>query len=252
MAWLNKIPFISFYARTRGWSYIISWCHRVTGILLVTSLWVYLYYFHSLRVSQELFIVALFLWILAIPMVFHAFNGARLILYECFGNRNDEAMIRWVFVLTFIYVVVLGMLILMGNQSVSPFLFWLIMVTQALVIAYRVASRIFNSRHSFFWRMQRISGSFLIVMVPAYLLFIQLRPSPEIEANFLIRNIQGLFLTAVYILLLLSAIFHASYGIWSVICDYLSSRNLRRGLAALLICITLIFAWIGIRTTLGI
>jgi succinate dehydrogenase hydrophobic membrane anchor protein len=252
MSWLNEIPIISFYFRTKGWSYILSWCHRVTGILLVISLWVYLYYFHSLRISQELFIVALFLWILAIPMIFHAFNGARLILYECFGKRNDEAMIRWAFVLTFIYVVVLGMLMLMGNQSVSPFLYWVIMVTQALVIAYGVASRIFNSTHSFFWRMQRISGSFLIVMVPAYLLFIRLRPSPEIETNFLIRNIQGLFLTAVYILLLLSALFHGGYGMWSVICDYLSSRNLRRGLAALLICITLIFAWIGLRVTLSI
>jgi len=102
--------------------------------------------------------------------------GARLILYECFGNRNDDAMIRWVFALSFIYVVVLGILMLMGNQMVSPFLYWVIMFAQALVVAYGVATRILNSRHSVLWKMQRISGSFLLIMVPAYFLFIPLNP----------------------------------------------------------------------------
>ena len=79
-------------------------------------------------------------------MAFHGFNGARLILYECFGNRNDDVMIRWVFALSFIYVVVLGMLMLMGNQMVSPFLYWVIMFTQALVVAYGVATRILKKQ----------------------------------------------------------------------------------------------------------
>ena len=250
--WLKKIPVISFYAGTRGWFYLISWSHRITGILLVISLWAYLYGFHALQTSQKLFILALLLWILAIPMAFHGFNGARLILYEFFGNRNDDAMIRSVFALSFVYVVVLGMLMLMGNQMVSPFLYWVIMFAQALVVAYGVAARTLKSRHSVLWKMQRISGSFLLVMVPAYFLFIPLSPSPEIEANFLVSGIQGLFLMAVYTLLLLSVLLHAGYGVWSVMSDYLASRNLRKGLAALVTFITLIFAWIGLRAILSI
>lgn len=252
ITWLKKIPVISLYAGTRGWFYIISWSHRIAGILLVISLWAYLYGFHALQASQKLFILALLLWILAIPMAFHGFNGARLILYEFFGNRNDDAMIRWVFALSFIYVVLLGMLMLMGNQMVSPFLYWVIIFAQALVVAYGVATRILNSRHSVLWKMQRISGSFLLVMVPAYFLFIPLNPSPEIEANFLVTGIQGLFLMAVYILLLLCALFHAGYGVWSVMGDYISSGNLRKGLAVLVTIITLIFAWIGLLATLSI
>ena len=252
VTWLKKIPLISLYAGTRGWSYLISWSHRITGILLVISLGAYLYCFHALQTSQKLFILALLLWVLSIPMAFHGFNGARLILYEFFGNRNDDAMIRSVFALSFIYVVVLGMLMLMGNQMVSPFLYWVIMFAQALVVVYGVATRTLNSRHSVLWKMQRISGSFLLVMVPAYFLFIPLNPSPEIDANFLVTGIQGLFLMAVYILLLLSVLFHAGYGVWSVMSDYLPSRNLRKGLAAIITFITLIFAWIGLLATLSI
>jgi succinate dehydrogenase hydrophobic membrane anchor protein len=252
ITWLKKIPVISLYARTRGWFYLISWSHRITGLLLVIALWAYLYGFHALQASQKIFILALLLWILAIPMAFHGFNGARLILYECFGKRNDGGMIRSVFALSLIYVVVLGTLMLMGNQMVSPFLYWVIIFVQALVVAYSVAARTLNNRHSLSWKMQRITGSFLLVMVPAYFLYIALNPSPEIEANFLVTGIQGLFLKAVYILLLLSALFHAGYGVWSVMSDYLASGNLGKGLAALVIFITLILAWMGLLATLSI
>ena len=252
ITWLKKIPVISLYAGTRGWFYLISWSHRITGILLVIALWAYLYGFDALQASQKLFILTLLLWILAIPMAFHGFNGARLILYECFGNRDDDAMIRWVFALSFVYGVVLGMLMLMGNQTVSPFLYWVIMLVQALAVAHGVSTRILKSRHSVLWKMQRISGSFLLVMVPAYFLFIPLNAPPEMEANFLVAGIQGVFLTAVYILLLLCALFHAGYGVWSVMSDYLASTNLRKGLAALVTFITLIFAWIGLFKTLSI
>ena len=251
ITWLKKIPLISLYAGTRGWSYLISWSHRITGILMVICLWAYLYGFHALQASQKLYILLLLLWMLSIPMAFHVCNGARLILYECFGNRNDDAMIRSVFALSFIYVVILGMLILMGNQTVSPFLYWVIMFTQALVVAYGVAARILTSRHSVLWKMQRISGSFLLITVPAYFLFIPLHPSPQIEANFLITGIQGLFLMSVYILLLLCVLFHAGYGVWSVMSDYLSSRNLGKGLAALITLVTLVFAWIGLLAILS-
>jgi succinate dehydrogenase hydrophobic membrane anchor protein len=252
ITWLKKIPVISFIAGTRGWFYLISWSHRITGILLVISLWAYLYGLDALQASQKSFILVLLLWILAVPMAFHGFNGARLILYECFGNRDDDAMIRWVFALSFVYGVVLGMLMLMGNQTVSPFLYWVIMLVQALAVAHGVSTRILKSRHSVLWKMQRISGSFLLIMVPAYFLFIPLNAPPEIEANFLVTGFQTLFLMAVYILVLLCALFHAGYGVWSVLSDYLSSGNLRKGLAALVTFITLIFAWIGLFKTLSI
>jgi succinate dehydrogenase hydrophobic membrane anchor protein len=101
-------------------------------------------------------------------------------------------------------------------------------------------------------KLQRISGAFLFITVPAYVLFIQLKPSTEIEANFLIRGLQNSFLTVVYIILLLSALFHAGYGLWSLMNDYFFSRNLRMGMALLITCITLFFTWFGLAAVLGI
>jgi len=100
---LESLPFISLYAKTRGWFFLISWCHRITGILLVIFVWVHLYSidsvsalgtYHGKTQVTRASIIALLGWVLSIPIIFHAFNGGRLILYESFGKRNDESMIR--------------------------------------------------------------------------------------------------------------------------------------------------------------
>ena len=70
------------------------------------------------------FIFTFFEWALAVPVIFHALNGTRLILYEAFRIRKDAIMIRWVFVLSTVYVLTLAVFMLMGNQEVSPGFFW--------------------------------------------------------------------------------------------------------------------------------
>ena len=139
---------------------------------------------------------------------------------------------------------------LMGNQSVSPFFFWLIISVTALIAGYGVIIKIWNTGHSVFWKFQRISGAFLLVMVPAYILFIHLNPSPETGVNMVITGIQKIFIKVAYLILLVSGLFHGGYGIWSVASDYLYSRIFRIGLACLVILVMLISCWIGIRVTL--
>jgi len=248
---LMKLPIISFYARTRGGYFIISLCHRMTGILLVFLFWLHLYCLGSIGASSPNSILFGFLgWILTLPIIFHAFNGGRLILYESFGKRNDETMVRWVLGLSLLYVVLLGVLMLMGNQRVSPFFFWLIMFVTALISGYGISIKIWNTRHSVFWKFQRISGALLLVMVPAYIFFIHLSPSSESEANMLIIGIQKIYIKAVYLILLASVLFHGGYGIWSVVSDYFYSRILRMVFAILVTLVMLISGWVGIRVAL--
>ena len=40
---LEQLPLISRYVKTRGWPYLIAWCHRVTGILLVIYVCLHVY-----------------------------------------------------------------------------------------------------------------------------------------------------------------------------------------------------------------
>ncbi len=255
---IEKLPFISFYSRTRGWPFLISWGHRITGILLVIFIWFYIYSLtylytpgahHATATSFGSFILALFQWILAIPVIFHALNGGRLMLYESFGIRNDEGMIRWVLGLSVLYLALLGLVMLMGDQSVSEFFFWMVTLTIALILTYGVAAKIWNTEHSFFWKLQRISGAFLIVMVPAYLLFVQLNPSTGEEA---IMGIKNPFIKAVYLGLLAGALYHGGYGLWSIVSDFLSSRIIRTAAALLMTLVMLICAWAGIRLCLGL
>ncbi len=60
-----------------------------------------------------------FEWLLAVPVIFHALNGGRLILYESFGNREDNAVIKWLSSFSALYLLFLGILMIAGNQSVS-------------------------------------------------------------------------------------------------------------------------------------
>jgi succinate dehydrogenase hydrophobic membrane anchor protein len=251
---LEKFPKISFYARTRGWHFIMAWCHRITGILLVIFVWIHVYFFSSPygKSAHEMgvkglgsLISALFLWILAVPIIFHAFNGGRLILYEIYGNRGEESMLRWMTGLGIIYLAVLGILMLMGNQSASPFIFWLAMIAGATILSYGVGARIWRGGHSVCWRFQRISATFLLVMIPAYILFMHLAPVASEKTGMAIPGMQKYFIQAVYLLLLAGTLYHAGYGIWSLVSDYLSSRTLRRGLALLVTLLMLVFGWVG-------
>jgi succinate dehydrogenase hydrophobic membrane anchor protein len=255
VAVLEKLPHLSFYTRTRGWHFIIAWIHRLTGMLLVILVWIHMYFFSSpygtgvhevgTQGSGSL-ISMLFQWILAFPMVFHAFNGGRLILYELYGNRAEERMLRWMTGLGIIYLAVLGLLMLMANQSVSPFVFWLVIIAVASVLSYGVGARIWRCGHSIFWRLQRVTASFLLVMIPAYMLFMHLTPAASQETGVVIPGVQKYFIQAVYLLLLAGTLYHAGYGIWSLVSDYLSSRILRRGLAVLVTLVMLVSGWVGV------
>lgn len=252
---LQKFPKLSFYARTRGWHFVIAWLHRLTGILLVMFVWIHMVFLsspygtgtHELR-AQGLgsLISGLVQWVLAIPIIFHAFNGGRLILYEIYGNRAEESLLRWMTGLGIIYLALLGVIMLMDNQSVSPFIFWLMMIAGASILSYGVGARIWRRGHSIFWKLQRISATFLLVMIPAYMLFIHLAPVASQETGIMIPIMQKYFVQAVYLLLLAGTIYHAGYGIWSLVSDYLSSPTLRKGLALLVTLVMLFFGWVGV------
>ncbi|MBN1104363.1 MAG: hypothetical protein JXL84_13175 [Deltaproteobacteria bacterium] len=249
---LQRLPCVPFYAGTRGWYFIVSWCHRLSGILLVLLALFHIYTLESIPETGRSFLLMFFQWALSIPVIFHAFNGARIIRYECYGGREDEKMLRWVFSLLCVFVLLLAVLMVLGRHRVSPFFYWMLMGPAALVSGYTLGARIWNKGHSLFWKLQRISGAFLLVMIPAYMLFLQIQPSLNVEANVVVRGIQSFSIRAIYSLLLLAVLLHGGYGAWSVANDYLSSRNQGRVLAVGIACLFLFFLWIGLRMILRI
>lgn len=241
LPFFEKIPFLAFYAKTRGEAFILTWLHRLAGIGLVLFMWMHLYTLTSLAnpasydAKMGLFKIptlAFLEWALAIPVIYHSLNGGRLILYEVFGVREDVSMIRWVWGLSVVYVLLLGALILMGNQEVSPTFFWLVIFVSGFILCFGVAFRIWKSEQTKAWKLQRITGAFLLMMVPAHMVFMHLNLPVGHQANIVIVRAQATFIKVVDLTLLLALLYHGGYGLISVLGDYLSSRALRIGGAA--------------------
>jgi succinate dehydrogenase hydrophobic anchor subunit len=238
---LAKIPFLGFYARTRGEAFVLSWFHRIAGIGLVIFLWMHLL---TSFTTPALYNSSIGLFALAILLIYHSLNGGRLILFEVFGVRNDGSMIRWVWGLSFLYILFLGLFMVIGNQEVSAFLFWSVMFVCGLILCFGVAFRIWRTEHAMGWKLQRITGAFLLTIAPAHIAFTHLNLSAGQQANAAIIRMQGIFINVVDLALLVGVLYHGGYGLISVLGDYLSSRLLRIGAALVITFLMALCAWL--------
>jgi len=253
---LEQLPFVSFYAKTRGWPYIMAWGHRLAGIILVFYACFHIYTLSLLETparyiaKMQIFGSPLFVffeWLLAFPVIFHALNGGRLILYESFGNREDSAVIKWLLSFSAVYVLFLGILMIAGNQNVSALFFWLTMLLAALSLVYLAAHKIWHTAISYPWKLQRIGGVFLLIMIPAHLIFMHLNPAAGHEAGVVIARMQSSFIKTLDLALILVVLFHGGCGLLSVAVDYLPTGFLQQMSAVIIFGVMIVFAWIGVR-----
>jgi succinate dehydrogenase hydrophobic membrane anchor protein len=258
---LDMIPPLARCTRSRGLPFIISWAHRLSGVLLVIFVWFHIYtlsflisagaYADKMKL-YDLPVLTFIEWALAIPVIFHALNGVRLILYESFRFRGDDVLLKWVAGLTFLYAGVLAALMLMGNQSVSAVFFWVMAAAAALSAAYGLYASIWRTAHQWSWKLQRITGAFLLVMVPAHFLFMHLSPQVAKDAGQVVLRMQNLWIKLVDVALLASALYHGSYGLISILNDYIGSKELRGlGMAGIIIAM-MVAAWAGIKLIVSI
>ena len=258
---LKKIPNIAFYADTRGWAFILSWGHRITGLLLVLYVWFHLITLSALSspgdydAKMALFsspLVVFLEWLLAIPVIFHAANGGRLMLFEIYGYRDDTAMVRWLFLVSFAYICLLAVFMLLGNQSASPIFFWLTASIIAVICGYAFLARIWRSGHSRFWKFQRASGMFLLIMIPAHFLFMHLNPAAGKESAVIIARMQNVFVKIVDVTVVLAVLYHGGYGLFSVGRDYIASRPLQFLMTVLVAVAMVLSAWVGLKLIITI
>ena len=253
---ITGVDYLHRLSRTHGWPYIHSWAHRVSGVLLTLYVCLHIITLSSLK-DPELFdnkmrffasvIPGFFEWLLAFPVIYHCLNGGRLLLYEIFGNRKDQAVLGWVFIISLAYIVLLGFFMALGNQNVSAILFWVYMVVVSLFITYLTVRKIKQSDASFAWKLQRISGAFLFVMIPAHMLYMHLDPFSGRDAQVIIARMSNGFIKLVDISLVCSVMYHSGYGIVAICRDYLSSYRLQLICRFSISVIMIVFAWLGLK-----
>jgi succinate dehydrogenase / fumarate reductase cytochrome b subunit len=253
---LLKPDVLRTLARSRGWPYLASWAHRITGVLLVLYVWFHIITLSSLSnpddfdSKMKFFRVFLFVfleWLLAAPVIYHALNGGRLILYEIFGNRKDQIVLQWVLVLSVFYTFLLGLFMAMGNQNISAIFFWVYVAVASGCITYLTVMKLRQSGASFAWKLQRITGAFLFLMIPAHMLFMHLDPALGHDAQVVIARMDNVFIKLVDLLLVFSVLYHGAYGLLGICQDYIPSRRTRIGCVAGLTVLMSIFALMGIK-----
>jgi succinate dehydrogenase / fumarate reductase cytochrome b subunit len=249
---------LSACAKTKGWPFIVSWAHRITGILLVLYLWFHIYtlsfltepaaYDSKMKVLQ-FFIFVLLEWLLAIPVIFHALNGGRLILYESFGIRKNEILLRWVLVFSAVYTLLVDLMILLKSQNATPIFYWSSTLALCIGVVYPVFSKIWPTENLLTWKLQRFTGAFLLVVIPAHLLFMHLNISMGHEADIVIARMRNFFIKIMDTAIVVAALYHGGYGILSVAKDYIQSKNMQNIFAGLIVLIMVLFGWFGIKLT---
>lgn len=253
---IENIPVVGSYAQTRGWPFVIAWGHRIAGVILALYVLLHIYTLSFLATPDiydakmkiyGIFLFVLLEWLLAIPVIFHALNGGRLISYEIFGARSDRFMLEWVVGLTTIYVILQALFMILGTQSVTPVFFWLTVLVISICLVVLVATRIWQTNGGITWKLQRISGAYLFVMIPAHLLFMHLQPAVGHEAGVVIARMQNLFIKLVDITLVIAVLFHAGYGLISISKDYISSQIVQKSLTLFIILVMAVFGWVGVK-----
>ncbi|MCP4630948.1 MAG: hypothetical protein GY850_46685 [bacterium] len=258
---LERLPVVSFYAKTRGWPFVLAWIHRISGILLAFYFCFHVYTLSLLASPVEYdskmkllggFILNFLEWLLAGPVIFHALNGGRLVLYEVFGSRAEESLIRWVLSLSIIYIFLIGLLMIRQDQSVSLVLFWATVLLFSIGLVYPVVIKIRGAGNTFAWKLHRITGAYLLFMIPAHLLFMHLNSAVAHEANTVIVRMQSLFVKFVDLTLIISVAYHAGYGLISVCKDYLPPGSLQNCLNFLIVLTIAVLGWIGMKLTIWV
>ena len=256
LAAIEKIPLVGTYAQTRGWPYVIAWGHRIAGVLLALYVLLHIYTLSFLATPDiydgkmkvyGTFLFAFMEWLLAIPVIFHALNGGRLISYEIFGARSDGLMLTWVFSLAVVYTLLQAVFMIMGTQSVTPVFFWFTVFILSLCLVVLVATKIWQLQGALTWKLQRISGAYLFIMIPAHLLFMHLHPGVGHEAGVVIARMQNALIKLIDITLVIAVLFHAGYGLISISKDYMTSRILTKSVTFFIIFVMAVFGWIGVK-----
>lgn len=248
--------FFQTQAEIRGWPFLAAWAHRISGVLLVLYVWLHIVTLSTLNDPERFdakmkifgFVLFAFLeWFLALPVIYHALNGGRLILFELFENRKDEILLRWVSILGAGYTLLLALFMLSGDQAVSPLFFWVYTIAASGVVAYVAVGKLRTSGASLPWKLHRISGAFLLLMVPAHMLFMHLNPAVGHDSQIILARMDNLLIKLVDSVLVVAVLYHGAYGLYTISQDYIVSPRAKIAVTVLLGGVTLFMAWTGLQ-----
>lgn len=246
---------------TRGWGFVMTWAHRISGVAVVGFMFFHIFTLSGLYTPEKFAAKMAFLnngffafleWVLAVPVIYHAFNGGRLILYELFRVRNDREMVRWVLGLGALYVSSLGLFMAMGNQQVSAGFFWFVVLAAALIAAIVAFRKLWPTRNGAFWKLQRISGAFLLPMVSGHFFFMHLNHQAGHDVNTILARVSHVGIKVTDTVFVSLVFFHAGFGLSTIIGDVVEKEHLRTALRLSVAVLMAVFGYAGAKLVISL
>ncbi|MFW6148061.1 MAG: succinate dehydrogenase, hydrophobic membrane anchor protein [Thermodesulfobacteriota bacterium] len=253
---IGGIPIVSYYVHSRGWSFLLSWGHRITGLILVVYMFAHIYtlslLFNPATFDADMqfldhFIFSFLEWCVAIPVIFHALNGSRLILYELFRVREEEMMIRWMIFLGIVYIALVGFFFLEEGPAVSATLFWSVTVAISVGAFSIIIAKLWRTRNSLLWKLQRITGAFMAPILIGHMLFMHMNYLAGHDSKTILMRMESPFIRGLDLVFILFLLFHAGYGLFSIITDYIKPGPLLKFLTVLIFIVMAVSAFYGLR-----
>jgi succinate dehydrogenase hydrophobic membrane anchor protein len=146
----------------------------------------------------------------------------------------------------------LGLFMVMGNQQVSVGFFWLIVTLASTIAAVIVYKRLWHTRNATLWKLQRISGALLFPMVSGHMFFMHLNYQVGHDVDTILARMSGVGMKLVDIVFVVSVFFHAGFGLYTIIGDYVEDPRLKAALSLLTSFIMAVFAFAGAKLVFSV
>ena len=165
-----------------------------------------------------------------------------------FGNRQDKLLVTGVAGLTILYALLWFLRMVLPNIYLASFILDIALLV-SLTLAGALIVTVGKSKMSIYWKIQRISGAFLVIMIPLHLVFMHANPAAGHDSAVILSRIRSDTLIRIAdLLIVVSALYHGAYGLISIGKDYLNSETLIRYLSILIAIGSILFGWLGIKT----
>jgi len=161
-------------------------------------------------------------------------------------------MIRAVVILGAIYVLLVGFFFIEEGPQISAIIFWSITAAMSLLALLIVVVKIWATANSNLWKLQRITGAFMLPMLIGHMLFMHMNYFTGHDSKTILMRMESPFIRGLDFALIVLLLFHAGYGVFAVIADYLKPGPLLKSLTFLIIIVMIISAFFGIRIVVAL
>jgi succinate dehydrogenase hydrophobic membrane anchor protein len=145
-----------------------------------------------------------------------------------------------------------GFFFIQEGPQISATLFWSITSAISICSFLIVLFKIWATKNSVLWKLQRITGAFILPMLIGHMLFMHMNYLAGHDSKTILERMQSSFIRGLDFVFIVFLLFHAGYGLFSVIADYIKPGPLLKSLTICIIIVMAVSAFFGIRIVVSL